>query len=675
MGLVQLIDAACSASFLALIGLVALRGRVSAGGAIFIAGATLTALWAGNLAVPGYIPPVIGAVLDSVRLSFWLLLMVGLVRSRKEDPSHRVSLIVILLTSTFCLSVIGYELSLAMIGSPYDSPGHLHDLLRTGLGIAGLLAAENLLRNADEAERRKILPLCLGLGQIFAFELFIYADRLIVPGADSIVAQGRGLSAFIAVPLLALAMARNREWRIDIHVSRTVVFHTVALVASGLFFLTVAALGLVVRSVGGRWGATFQLLTLVGAATLLIPIFGSRELRIFLKRLISTHLFSHRFDYRSEWLRLVDTVSQPNTGDAPLTVRVIRALAQIVDSPAGILWQREENGSYVCEIGWNMDAPFGRRLSPEEPLLAAFEGGNCVLGAPGQAYPACPVEFPKAWLAIPLMLRDEVVAFLTLKAPSQSYSLDNETLDLLRAAGRQAASYLAEEKSTRDLVDFRLLSEYNKRFAFVVHDLKNLVSQLNLTLTNAKKYFHEPEFRDDMMQTIENSVSRMNRLLTQLRMGGVHPPVAPIEPDAVIASVADELASNGSPIKTELGAQSCRIAVDGDKFRSIMVHLINNAREAAGVKSPVVVASRAHHDKLIIDIQDDGPGMEEAYIRNELFRPFRSTKDGGLGIGVYQTRELLRMAGGELDVISRPGSGTTMRVTVPMPGFEKVAAS
>lgn len=675
MRLVQLIDAACSASFLALIGLVALRGRVSGGGVVFIAGATLTALWAANLAIPGYVPPVIGAVLDSVRLSFWLLLMVGLVRFRQGRWSDRAGFVTLSLTSAFCLLVIGYELSLAITGAPSNNSDHLHDVLRAGLGIAGLLAAENLLRNTEEMERRNIFPLCLGLGEIFAFELFLYADRLIVPGVDPVLAQGRGLSALIAVPLLAMAMARNREWRIDIHVSRTVVFHTAALVASGLFFIAVAAIGLVVRSVGGRWGGIFQLLTLVGAATLLVPILGSRELRVILKRLISTHLFSHRFDYRAEWLRFIDTVSQDTT-DVPLTVRVIRALAQIVDSPAGTLWQRQVNGSYVCQNGWNLDVPFGQRLNSEHTFIASFEGGNRIPQRPREANGDWPIEFPNTWLAIPLTLRNEVVAFVILNEPGHLYALDTETSDLLRAAGKQAASYLAEEKSTSDLIDSYALNAYNKKFAFVVHDLKNLIGQLNLTIKNAKKYIDNPEFRKDMMHTIENSVDRMNRLLAQLQAGGAPSVGEALEPDAVIATVAGELSTTGTPIETDLGAQACRIEVDGDEFRSVLFHLINNAREASGPNSPVIVASHVSQDKLVIDIKDDGPGMEEAYIRNELFRPFRSTKNDGLGIGVYQTRELLRMAGGELDVISRPGFGTTMRVTVPMQKVEqKVSTS
>ena len=173
---------------------------------------------------------------------------------------------------------------------------------------------------------------------------------------------------------------------------------------------------------------------------------------------------------------------------------------------------------------------------------------------------------------------------------------------------------------------------------------------------------------------IENSVSRMNRLLTQLRAEGVRPLVKSIEPDAVIATVAQELAATGSPIETKLAAKSCTIAVNGDEFRSVLCHLINNAREAGGSESSVVVASRMSEDKVIIDIVDDGPGMEEAFVRNELFRPFRSTKTGGMGIGVYQTRELLRMAGGELDVISQRGIGTTMRVTVPLQGLAHKAS-
>ena len=100
---------------------------------------------------------------------------------------------------------------------------------------------------------------------------------------------------------------------------------------------------------------------------------------------------------------------------------------------------------------------------------------------------------------------------------THAMELDWEAFDLLRAAGRQAASYLAEERSTKGLRDSELLTEYSKRFAFVVHDIKNLASQLGLMVTNAHRYIDNPEFQRDMLSTVEDSVSRMNKLLSQLK--------------------------------------------------------------------------------------------------------------------------------------------------------------
>ncbi len=283
------------------------------------------------------------------------------------------------LTTGFCIVVVGYELAVLITNVDLDpSSRRLHDFLRIGIAVGGLLAAENLLRNADEVLRRNLWPLCLALGGTFAFELFLYADRLMMGGADPILAEGRGLVGLVAVPLLAMAMARNRDWRVDIHVSRAVVLHSAALVGSGIFFLCLATVGVLVRELGGRWGSTLQLLTLVGSTVVLVSAFGSREIRIHLKRLISRHFFSHRFDYRAEWLRFVDTVSQPSKADNYLILRVVKALAQIVDSPAGVLWRLEDGRAYVPQIGWNMATEPGQRLPIDDDFIKEFRGGTWI---------------------------------------------------------------------------------------------------------------------------------------------------------------------------------------------------------------------------------------------------------------------------------------------------------
>ncbi|MGC2416024.1 MAG: XrtA/PEP-CTERM system histidine kinase PrsK [Stellaceae bacterium] len=666
MGLSQGLYASCGAAFLGLIALMLLRGRISGPGIGIIGACALTATWAADVAMPGLLPRGASAILDSLRLSAWLILMVALIGLRETRRSSPP--LPLVAAVGFCVLVVGYELAIFAVGTAAAEPTrHLHDFLRVGLAVGGLLAAENLLRNAGDARRRYLWPLCLALGATFAFELFLYADRLMIPASSPSIAGGRGLVGLFAVPLLAVAMARNREWRVDIHVSRSVVLYTAALMGSGVFFLALAAIGVLVREFGGVWGPPLQLLTLLGSAVVLTLVLGSRDIRIRLKQVIARHFFSHRYDYRIEWLRFVDTVSQPDTGEGGLPVRVIRALAQIVDSPAGTMWALSEGSGYVPQVAWNLPGEPGGKLSVDDPFITGFRGGTWIQERPIGESARWPFDPARAWLAVPLSHGNELIAFVVLSPAPHSYPLDWESFDLLRAAGRQAASYLAEERSTRALLDARLLNDYSKRFAFVVHDIKNLASQLGLVVSNARRHFEDAEFRADMLLTLEGSVARMNRLVAQLHEGRQHASPQVIEPDIVISTLAEELSTVGTPIETRLGARACRVAINGEQFRSVLSHLINNAREAAQ-SAAVVVASRSTVDRIIIDVVDRGPGMDADFIRNELFQPFHSTKAGGLGIGAYQTRELLRMAGGELEVISEKGVGTIMRVTFPMRG-------
>src|SRR3954452_15169145 len=355
MYLDQLIYGTCSVAFVALIALMLLQRRVSGPGIAILAACVLTAVWSADLAFSGLLPGGWRTILDGFRLLAWLIVLGMLIGMRDQRRGRSLSLPFVL-TVGFCLAVAISDTMLVLAEPAFDrgALGGLHDLLRIGNGIAGLLATENLLRNADPEARYRIWPLCLALGATFAFELFLYADRLMMPGANPMAASGRGLVGLFAVPLLAVAMARNRDWRIDIHVSRTLVLHTAALVASGVFCMSLAAAGLLVRELGGAWGPEFELLTLVGSAIVLVAVLGSRDLRIHLKRFVSRHFYSHRFDYRTEWLRLVETVSQPGARGDALQLRVVRALAQIDDSPAGPHWCPQDGHVFVSEAAWNL---------------------------------------------------------------------------------------------------------------------------------------------------------------------------------------------------------------------------------------------------------------------------------------------------------------------------------
>jgi putative PEP-CTERM system histidine kinase len=404
-------------------------------------------------------------------------------------------------------------------------------------------------------------------------------------------------------------------------------------------------------------------------------VLSSGSLRRRAKFLISRNFFTHRYDYRVEWLKFIDLVSDPKQAEE-LQVRIIRALAEFVDSPAGVLWSLHPGIGYCPTAGWRLAVPQGAKLPLDDPFILGFRDGSWIQKHSGDATAvAWSFASSKAWLAVPLSHRGEVVGFVLLNHASRTVPLDWEAFDLLRAAGRQAASYLAEEASTRALRDNELLNQYSKRFAFVIHDIKNLASQLGLIVSNAKRYIEDPEFQRDMLQTVEDAVARMNYLLSQLKADAA--PLAPrlVAPDTIVVTVAAEFADGPVVVVTRTDAEDCVVAIDPERFRSALVHLAHNAVEASQPGDWVTISTRREGAQLIIEITDEGLGMDAAFVRDELFQPFRSTKSGGYGIGAFQTRELIRTAGGDLEVISEKGAGTTMRILLPLVTGREPAAS
>src|SRR5260370_31596023 len=149
-------------------------------------------------------------------------------------------------------------------------------LIRIGVGVAGLLTMENFWRNTEPERRWHVWPLCVAIGGLFAYELFLFSDAFITRGrVDPGLALGRPIVTAFMAPLLALAMARNREWRVDIHVSRQVVLHTATLVASGCFLVAVAVVAVLLRAFGGEWGRVLPLALLFGSIAELAPCLPS----------------------------------------------------------------------------------------------------------------------------------------------------------------------------------------------------------------------------------------------------------------------------------------------------------------------------------------------------------------------------------------------------------------
>jgi putative PEP-CTERM system histidine kinase len=251
-----------------------------------------------------------------------------------------------------------------------------------------------------------------------------------------------------------------------------------------------------------------------------------------------------------------------------------------------------------------------------------------------------------------------------LAAPEYRRQLDWEDFDLLRTAGNQAASSLAEAMGQEALANAQRFEEFNRRFAFILHDIKNLVSQLSLLARNAERHADNPEFRADMVATLQSSVGKMNDLLARLaprsgaRVQRVEPqPLRPILTAAIAAKRGDREVQL-------LGDASLCALVDAAALEQAVGHLIQNALDASS-GTPVVVRVAEEQGNIAVSIADKGVGMDGDFIRNRLFQPFASTKSGGFGVGAFEARSLIVAMGGQIGVDSRPGRGTTFTITLP----------
>jgi putative PEP-CTERM system histidine kinase len=683
-----LLHAGSATVCLSLAVLLLVLGRGGRAGVLPALAALLAGVWAGAVALDPATP--LGgtaATLETLRNAAWLglLLLLGRITGgeRAVPLTRRFAIagaaLALLSLQPLAPGAAG-ALALPTLGSPAL-------LGRIGLSLLIVLLAENLYRNAHESARWSVNLPCIALGGLGAFDVLLYADAALAGAFSTALLDARAVLTALAMPLLALAATRQRRWRREPQVSREIVFHGATLVVAGAFLLVVGAMGELLRRIGQDWAQAAQVSLFAAAVMAVMVALTSGSARSRLKRLVVDHFFTGRYDYRREWLRCVAALSASDE-EAPAAVRAVRAVADTVDSPGGALLLRETGGTGFGWSGsWNLPAE-GLAIPGDHPLVAALRDGGWIaeIGPEGGAAAAAldlRERLGPLWLAVPLPHhREGLIGVVLLAPPRAPFELDREVYDLLRSLGREVAMFLAERQAAERLADQRRLGDYAKRFAFVAHDVKTVSSQLTLLLANADENIQDPEFQRDMLLTVRASAQRINALIARLRQPGDEPlPEAPAQPPAP-ASVAplDRLraiaAGRVQPVLVEAeGAPSQAAAISADRFDAAVTHLLDNAAEASPPGEPVRVTVREQAGRVEVDIADRGPGMTAEFIRDELFRPLSTSKPQGSGIGAWQARELLREAGGELAVLSRPGAGTTMRLVIPLAGAEAAGAA
>ena len=670
--------------------------------------AAVTALWALVFVLAVFDPAVFANWLTAagtVRAAAWVGFLVAVLRPTwRLDDRLRSSFVI--------ASAVGFIVSLQLVldlvggGSDVLAGGGqaiapLFHILRITVAVSGLVLIHNLYVNTDDGARGGMRLLAIALAGMFIYDLNLNTLAFLLPPPSVDLFNIRGTVFALLVPLLLVA---SREgWAARMQVSRQVIFHTLSFSMIGVYLIAMALLAYGLRLFGGDWGRLFQVSFLFGTVIMGAIILFSPRFRAALRLQIAKNFFAYKYDYRIEWLRFIATVSRtpngrgdgaaaPNDDAAALNDRVIQAVCAVLDSPAGVLFVPDDD-TLVPIAEWQTRNLSTEAMAANSPLVQFLARRQRIidfdeLRAGAGDYGAIPVPGwiaanPRIWLAVPLVHLDAMVGVLIIERSLAPRALNWEDFDLLRTLGRQAASYIAESSTQMALDDAAKFDEFNRRFAFIMHDIKNLVSQLSLVARNAERHAENPEFRADMVKTLQSSVGKMNDMLARLsqRPGSrSSPDWKPVAVAALVEQVVAVKRHAHPPLTLKVVADESiygqRVVGDPVQIEQLFLHLVQNAIDASDPAAPIRVAidrvTDSAGDRAVFTIDDKGTGMSPRFIRNELFQPFRSTKPNGFGIGAYEAREIARGHGGRLEVASREGEGTVFTITLPLAAASQV---
>ena len=551
-------------------------------------------------------------------------------------------------------------------------------LLQTVIALQVLVLLEVIYRQAGD-NRWALKPLVLYLAVISVFEFVTFANALMVEQIHINYIAARGYIYSAMIPFLVLAIRRVKNWGVEIYISRDIVMHSTLLMVAGGYLFIMAMLGYLVKYLGGQWGATIQVVLIALSLALLVALFLSLSFRTKIKVFITKHFFANQFDYRHEWLKLTHCLNTKES-DENVYATALRGLTQAVDYQTGCFIQAQ-NGE--LKVLANIEKP---DLSKDEQTVLLvfsefFKTKNWIIDIEELRTRPYIYENLKVnhallngvsfQLVIPIYKDEKFWGMvIMLGSDNTSKRLNWELRDYLTAVNAQISNFLFHHQAAQELAENAQFAAFTRMSAFVVHDLKNVLAQIGLILSNAEQHKDNPEFIEDTFETLHHTKARMDKMLRQLtEKNTLHNGTdSLVTLSESVIQVVEQKCASYLPTPSVIVNSETPVVLDNDKFSNVMYHLISNAQQAThdDGKVEIVIDLSADERHMLINIVDSGCGMSEDFIRTRLYKPFDTTKgNAGMGIGAFDAKAYLEKIGGQLLVQSTLQLGTTFTLRIP----------
>jgi putative PEP-CTERM system histidine kinase len=551
-------------------------------------------------------------------------------------------------------------------------------LLQTVIALQVLVLLEVIYRQAGD-NRWALKPLIIYLAVTSVFEFVTFANALMVEQIHINYIAARGYIYSAMIPFLVVAIRRVKNWGVEIYISRDIVMHSTLLMVAGGYLFVMAMLGYAVKYFGGQWGGTIQIVLIALSLALLVTLFLSLSFRTQIKVFITKHFFANQFDYRHEWLKLTHCLNTKEA-DGNVYATALRGLTQAIDYQTGCFIQAQSSELNVLA---NIEKP---DLNEDEQTVLLefaefFKLKNWIIDIEELRTLPYVYEWIKVnhgllncvsfQLFIPIYNDEEFWGMAVMQGSDNTRKkLNWELRDYLSAVNAQISNFLFHHQAAQELAENAQFAAFTRMSAFIVHDLKNVLAQISLILSNAEQHKDNPEFIDDTFETLQHTKARMDKMLHQLTEKNASQDGADslVSLSECVKQVVEQRCASYLPAPSVLVNSETPVVLDRDKLSNVIYHLVSNAQHATSDDGKVDIGIELSADEryMLINIVDTGCGMSEDFIRTRLFKPFDTTKgNAGMGIGAFDAKAYLEKIGGQLLVQSELQQGTNFTLRIP----------
>ena len=438
--------------------------------------------------------------------------------------------------------------------------------------------------------------------------------------------------------------------------------------------------------------AFFVLLALIVAVL-------SRSLKRRLQLFIERHFYKSRYDYRKEW----ETFS----GRVFSTLNMEELLQEVLDTVSEIIGTDNVSIVFLDERNSILSVPGIQYLESSiensefldwlwrcgKPVRV--DAGKCMVGEASSHLPDVPDDLfsmlnslyssgganVQDGVLVPIIAEHKMTAIMILGGRgTQPYS--QADLDILETMANQISIAIMNAQTNQKLALARELESFHRLSAMLLHDLKSSASMLSLVVQNAAHNFDNPEFQKDALSTMSDVTDRIQKLILRLSVAPQKMEFQPkLQPADLVQITSVALARSNVrnlariEVAEELNSVP-QLMIDPENIERVILNLILNAIEAIEGEGTITIGTyieeaqdlslRSRGPYAAVSVSDTGCGMSDEFIRESLFRPFHTTKERGLGLGLYQCKTIIDTCGGVIDVQSHQGVGTIFAIKLPM---------